>query len=101
MSLSLISIDSVNTLGSIRSTLRKQESRTANQKNLALLGASISMIDQAQSIPAPLAIKAVELAEACLFDFDTEDKADAVSTMSDLRLQLRFVIGNERVSIAG
>jgi len=90
--LSLVSIPTVNALGSIRSTLRRQESRTADQRKLALIGATISAIDQAQSIPVPLAVKTLELAQDYLTEMDDQD-------MSTLRAELNAVTTAERWSL--
>lgn len=89
MSLSLITYPSVSALTEIRVTLRRQESRTADQRKLALLGASIAAIEQAQSIPAPLAVKTLELVEDYLSAMDDQD-------MSTLRQQLSAVTTAER-----
>lgn len=89
MLLSLITFPSVTTLGVIRTSLRRQESRTACQKKLALLGATISAIDQAQSIPATLAVRTLELAQDYLSAMGDDDAI----TMRD---QLAAVTAAER-----
>lgn len=68
----LISYTSVATLGDIKMTLRRQESRTADQTKLAIIGATIAMIDQAQSIPSFLAVRTLELADDCLGEIGDE-----------------------------
>ena len=88
--INLISIESVVALGAIQKTLRKHESKAPNQRHLAVLTASIIVIDQAQSVPASQAVKTLDLAESYLGEIDQNGE------YAKIRLDLILIARAER-----
>lgn len=94
MSLVLISYHSLNELHEVRQDLRRLESRTADQTSLAIITATIYILDQSQSIPAHLGVRALELAETCL------SEVQALPEVVDLRKKINRLAGIERINLS-
>lgn len=94
MSLVLISYTSLNELHEVRQDLRRLESRTADQTSLAIITATIYFLDQSQSIPAHLGVRALELAESCLAE--VEDLLEVFN----LRRRINRLAGIERINLS-
>ncbi|WP_273457024.1 hypothetical protein [Nevskia ramosa] len=89
----LISLDSANMLNTVRNTLLRLQARTADQLHLAVIGAAIACVDQAQNVQPRMCCKIISAIEECLAEIDD------LSQYLTIRRNLLFVVGSETITI--
>ncbi len=89
----LISLESANMLNSVRNTLLRLQARTADQLHLAVIGAAITCVDQAQNIQPRMCCKIVSAVEECLAEIDSQNQ------YLTIRRNLLYVVGSETIGI--